>query len=217
MPQTQHQNSRTPPKPPSDTFFRGGGSFLKPNHITRYIYPSLCGHPATCLCLQNPVDSKKRSRPQGAFSWGVDGHAFITITRAYRDAPTTSAFEYASKRDVEQDSRSENPLGRAITQVTKYAGNTVLESGKFALAKGEPLVYVVKRTTAIVLPSGEVGKEEETYVIECDKWREMMPMPEPGHDSWWMILHVSSSPSMKICVEWKERGIAEFVFSSALR
>jgi hypothetical protein len=195
MPQNRHQDTKPPLKPPPkplfDTFFRGGGSVLKPNHITRYIYPSLCGHPATSLRLQNPVDSKKRSRPQGAFSWGVDGHAFITITRSYRDEPTKSAFEHASTRDSEQDGKSANPLGRAMARVTKYAGNTLLESGKFALGKGEPLVYVVKRTTAIVPTDGEVGKEEDMYVIECGRWRGMMPMTEPGHDSWWMRLHVS--------------------------
>lgn len=182
-----------PPAEQSEIFFRGGGSVLKPNHITRYVYPSLCGYPQEYLRLQNPVNSKRRSRPQGSLCWGTDGHTFLTITRSYRGAPSRTDFEHMSAEERKQDDDSANPLGRAMTRMTKYTGNTLLESGKFALKKGESLVYVIKRTTSILLTGREgqhFGVEQETYIIECNKWRALTPPTDPGHDSWWMRLHV---------------------------
>ncbi|CAO2651123.1 Nn.00g094200.m01.CDS01 [Neocucurbitaria sp. VM-36] len=178
----------------SELFFRGGASVLKPNHITRYIYPSLCSYPKACLRLQPPTNSNKRSRPQGANSWGEDGHTFLTITRALKAAPTKVQFTQWSKVESAKDLQSKNPLGRAMARITKYAGNTVLESGKFAQKKGQPLVYVIKRTTVIPLggsDEGKFGREEEEYRIECGKWRSMQPPTVKGHehDSWWTRLH----------------------------
>lgn len=180
----------------AELFFRGGGSVLKPNHITRYIYPSLCGYPKECLRLQLPANSAKRSRPQGANSWGEDGHTFLTITKALKPAPTEAQFAQWSTVESAKDTQSKNPLGRAMARVTKYAGNTVLESGKFALKRGEPLVYIVKRKTVIPLggsDTGRFGREEKEYRIECGKWRSMQPPMVKGHehDCWWTRLHVS--------------------------
>lgn len=79
-----------------------------------------------------------------------------------------------------------------MTRVTRYAGNTVLESGKFALKGYAGLVYMIKRKSSILLEGGGFGIEEEKYVIECEKWRSLIPPTEDGggHDSWWMRLHV---------------------------
>ncbi|KAJ4369049.1 hypothetical protein N0V83_006132 [Neocucurbitaria cava] len=165
-PDPKKSNPKQPDPQGSELFFRGGASVLKPNHITRYIYPSLCGYPKACLRLQPPANSKKRSRPQGANSWGEDGHTFLTISKALNPAPTNAQFTQWSTTEVSKDLKSKNPLGRAMVRVTRYAGNTVLESGKFALKKGAPLVYVVKRTTVIPLGGSDVGKfgrEEEEY------------------------------------------------------
>lgn len=195
-PKKSHHTKQPDPQG-SELFFRGGASVLKPNHITRYIYPSLCGYPKACLRLQPPANSKKRSRPQGANSWGEDGHTFLTISKALKPAPTNAQFTQWSTTEVDKDLKSKNPLGRAMARVTKYAGNTVLESGKFALKKGAPLVYVIKRTTMIPLGGSDVskfGREEEEYRIECDKWRSMQSPTMKGHehDSWWTRLHVSN-------------------------
>lgn len=188
MPQDHKGTLKSPSTPGQGPLFRGSASVLKPHHMTRYIYPSLCGYPVSSLRLQTPVNSTQRSRPQGSLSWGTDGHTFLTITRAYLSP--------LSKVELEEQHREEkkgsSSLGLAMARVTKYAGNTVLESGKFSL-KGYPsLVYVIKRKTSIVQAQGEFGIEEKTYIIECDKWRSLMPPTEQGrgHDSWWMRLHV---------------------------
>jgi hypothetical protein len=57
------------------------------------------------------------------------------------------------------------------------------------------MVYVVKRRSVVVLGGGDqagFGREEERYVIECGKWRDMMPPMVKGreYDCWWVRLHV---------------------------
>jgi hypothetical protein len=170
----------------SDVFFRGGASLFKPNHVTRYEYPCLLHFPLSSLRLQLPHNASKRSRPQGQSraDFGVHGTTFLTITRAYRDA---ADFSHKSKKGQDLDMKSPNPLGRAMARVTKYPGNTVLQSGKFATPQG--LVYVVKRVTSICAPGGKFVHEEQVYEIPCTAWRGMQPPSEPGHDSWWMRLH----------------------------
>jgi hypothetical protein len=61
-----------------------------------------------------------------------------------------------------------------MKRMAKYAGNIILESGKFALKKGELLVYVIKRTTVVLLSAGngeQFGTDQKIYIIECDRWR----------------------------------------------
>ncbi|KAL6703292.1 hypothetical protein ACN47E_009999 [Coniothyrium glycines] len=188
--QNQAQNSRT--------FFCGGGNVLQPNHITRYIYPSLCGKPKECLRVQAPANTTRRSRPQGSGSWGDGQHNFITVSNSRKASPADSKSVWdawsLSERVSEATSENEERLGRAMARVTKYVGNTLLESGKFQLKKGGPLVYIVKRTTKLLLAGdmdGQFGTEEEMYTIPCEKWRSMIPPTYPGyeHDTWWMRLH----------------------------
>lgn len=173
---------------------------LQPNHITKYVYPSLCGYPKECLRFQAPVNSFKRSRPIGSNSWGQDGHNFITISKSRKPPPASTNLQWdcwsvdARAKELESD----NKLGMAMARVTKYVGNTLLESGKFQLKKGQSLVYVVRRTTMITLTgdmAGQFGREEEVYIIPCEKWRSLMPPTHPGHehDTWWMRLHVSNA------------------------
>jgi hypothetical protein len=166
-------------------FFRGGASLLKPNHITRYEYPCKLDLPLSSLRLQTPINASKRSRPQGRGDFGIDGSTFLTITRAFSDAPTKSDFDtLARENKIEKDL---NALGRAMARVTKYAGNTLLQSGKFKLKDG--MKFVIKRTTSIPLTDGSFGREEQLYEIPCDQWRKLQPRSTPGHDSWWMRLH----------------------------
>ncbi|KAF2829882.1 hypothetical protein CC86DRAFT_177091 [Ophiobolus disseminans] len=175
-----------PPNPPpstSDIVFRGGASILKPNHITRYSYPCTLHLFLSRLRLQTPVNASQRSRPQGRSDFGIDGSTFLTISRAYRTAPHRSALAI----EREADSTSTNPLGRAMSRVTKSAGNTLLQSGKFQLRDG--MTYVIKRTTTIPLADGAFAREEDVYEIPCQAWRSMRPPSAPGHDSWWMRLH----------------------------
>jgi hypothetical protein len=59
-----------------------------------------------------------------------------------------------------------------MARISQYVGNTVLESGKFQLRRGEEMVYVVKRTSVVVLggaDKGKFGKEVEEYVVPCGK------------------------------------------------
>ena len=163
----------------SSLFFRSGASVLKPNHITRYEYPCPLKFPLSSLRLQSPVNASQRSRPQGRGDFGIDGSVFITITRAYRSG---SDFASTSARECLEDSRCKNPLGRAMARVTKYPGNTVLQSGKFKLRNGG-LAYVIKHRTSVPLGHGEFGREEQVYEIPCETWRNMQPPSEPGHDS----------------------------------
>ena len=168
-------------------FFRGGGSILKPNHITRYEYPCPLQYPVAALRLQHPINPSQRSRPQGRGDFGPSGSIFLTITHAHSAAPTQAHLT----ADSTHDKSSANPLGRAMARITQYPGNTLLQSGKFK--KREGLVYVVKRTTNIPLggeDKGKFGKEEEVYVIPCSEWRGLMPQSRPGHDSWWQRLWV---------------------------
>jgi hypothetical protein len=91
--------------------------------------------------------------------------------------------------EKDADKTHTNPLGRAMSRITKYAGNTLLQSGKFATKNG--LMYIVKRTSSISLEEGGFAREEEVYEIKCADWRGMRP---PSHisslryDSWWMRL-----------------------------
>ncbi|KAF2130744.1 hypothetical protein P153DRAFT_204239 [Dothidotthia symphoricarpi CBS 119687] len=174
-----------------EIFFRGGSNVLKPNHITRYQYPHPLDHGIPALRLQLPANSAKRSRPQGHGDFGIDGATFLTITRSYREPPTEADFRSWSDTETKRDAKSRNPLGRAMTRMTKYAGNTLLKSGKFAKRGG--LVYVVNRVTSIPLAGDGFGKEEDTYNIPCDQWRGLKPLSTPGHDSWWQRLHVRES------------------------
>jgi hypothetical protein len=173
-------------------FFRGGGSVLKPNYMTRYLYPSLLGYPLGCLRLELPSIPSSRSRPQGYGSWGTDGHTFLTISKSWKPALSLQLFMKWSTEELGKDEASANPLGRAMARISQYQGNTVVEAGKSQLKKGEAMCYVVVRKSAIVLEGGkECGSEEERYVIKCGKWRSLEPPSTPGHDSWWMRLHVS--------------------------
>jgi hypothetical protein len=60
-----------------------------------------------------------------------------------------------------------------MARISLYQGNTVLESGKFQLRKEEGMVYVVKRSSVVVLggiDKGRFGREEERYVVKCGEW-----------------------------------------------
>ncbi|KAI8934658.1 hypothetical protein NX059_008349 [Plenodomus lindquistii] len=168
-------------------FFHSGSSTLKPNHITRYEYPHPLHHGIAALYLQAPLNASTRSRPQGRGTFGPNGATFLTITRSMLHLH--SATELTSQSA--HDKASANPLGRAMARVTKYPGNTVLQSGKFRKRRG--FVYVVKRITSIPIEAakGEGGymREEAVYEIACSEWRGMRPGSVPGHDSWWQRLH----------------------------
>jgi hypothetical protein len=170
----------------SDIFFRGGASMLKPNHITRYEYPCNLQFPLSTLRIQTPVNASKRSRPQGQgrAHFGIEGSTYLTVTRSYRNAPTSFEFEDICKQEKEQDTRSPNALGRALSRMTKYAGNTLLQSGKFMTKEG--LMYIIKRTTMIRTTENSFFRDEATYEISCKQWRAMRPPSEPEYDSWWM-------------------------------
>jgi hypothetical protein len=98
------------------------------------------------LRLQAPYNAFNRSRPKGQSlgDFSTDGTTFMTIIRAYRDATN---FSNTSTREQEIEMKSINPLGRALTRVTNHAGNTLLQSGKFATKRG--LMYVIKRLMSI--------------------------------------------------------------------
>jgi hypothetical protein len=68
----------------------------------------------------------------------------------------------------------------------KYAGNILLQSGKFKIKEG--LKYIIKRTTMIPTSDKFFFHDEAMYEIPCDKWRSMQPQ-NPGHDHWWIRLH----------------------------
>lgn len=182
----------------SEFFFRGNGSFLSPNHVTRYIYPSPLNYPLSNLRLQPPANPTKRSRPLGRSSFGgPEGTVFLTITPAGRPAPTRAQFDAWIAGEKARDKKSENALGRAMRRVVAYQGNTLLESGKFKLRKEGPLVYVVKRTTVVPLggtDEGRYARDEDVYEIGVGEWYNLRPPTAQGegHDSWWMRLHVSS-------------------------
>lgn len=201
MAKTVHFEPHTP-NPDSDYLFHGSGTVLKPCHITRYIYPSLCDYPPGCLRLQLPSNSSSRSRPQGSGSWGTDGHTFLSITNAQKLAPHSASFAEWSTRELERDRKSKNALARGMARMSLYVGNTVLEAGKFQPRRGEGMCFVVVRRSVVVLEGGGggghgdkkgFGKEEERYVIPCTEWRGMMPPMVEGkeYDCWWVRLHVS--------------------------
>ena len=73
-----------------------------------------------------------------------------------------------------------------MARITKYPGNTLLQSGKFATKRG--LMYIVKRTTSISVSGGSFVREEDIYEIPCKDWRKMQPPSHPGYDSWWVRL-----------------------------
>lgn len=173
----------------SELFFRGGASLLKPNHITRYEYPCKLHLPLSSMRLQTPVNASKRSRPQGQgrADFGIEGTTFLTVTRAYRNVSTKTELEGIFDFEKEQDARSPNSLGQAMSRVTKYAGNTLLQSGKFMTKEG--LKYIIKRTTVIPTSDKSFFRDEAVYEIPCGQWRAMQPPSRPGHDSWWMRLH----------------------------
>ncbi|KAG9185751.1 hypothetical protein G6011_07082 [Alternaria panax] len=160
-----------PPATASEFLFHGSGTVLKPNHITRYIYPSLCGYPPGCLRLQPPSNPSSRSRPQGSGSWGTDGHTFLSITNTRRPALDSVSFREWSARELQNDGKSGNPLARAMARISLYQGNTVLEAGKFLLRQGEGMCYVVTRRSVVVLGGGDageasLGREEERDQID---------------------------------------------------
>ncbi|KAF1997948.1 hypothetical protein P154DRAFT_578477 [Amniculicola lignicola CBS 123094] len=176
---------------PNDPYaFRGGGSVLKPNHMTRYLYPCLLGYPASSFRLQIPKWSTHRRRPQGQ---GAFDKTFITLTRAANPPPNLSQFKSWILAETAKDKHDENPIGRAMKRVTRYPGNTLLESGKFKLKRGdEGLFYIVKRTTSLVLggdQQGQVAVDEDCYGIPCARWRELQPYCRSGPDSWWVRLY----------------------------
>jgi hypothetical protein len=168
-----------------DLFFRGGSNVLKPNHITRYEYPCPLHLPRSSLCLQTPTNASRRSRPQGQgrANFSTDGTMSLTITRAYRDLPCASNLAEFSAHEKTQDKKHTNPLGCTMAHATKYPGNTLLQSEKFAMKNG--LMYIVKRTTFILLKDGGFAREEEVYEILCRDRRKMQPLSQAGFDSWW--------------------------------
>jgi hypothetical protein len=73
-----------------------------------------------------------------------------------------------------------------MARMIKYAGNTLLQIGKFKTKEG--LKYIIKRTTMIPTSDKFFFHDEAIYEIPCDKWRSMQPQ-NPGHDHWWIRLH----------------------------
>jgi hypothetical protein len=107
----------------------------------------------------------------------------LTITHAYRDLPSASSLAGFSAHEKTQDKKHTNPLGCTMAHVTKYPGNTLLQSGKFAMKNG--LMYIVKWTSCIPLKDGGFAREEEVYEILCRDQRKMQPLSQAGFDSWW--------------------------------
>jgi hypothetical protein len=184
------------PPQQSPYHFRGGDDVLKPNHITRYIYPSLFdnhpSYPAYALRLQNPKNAAQRSRPQGEGSWDT---TFATITRAPKPPPTNVQFNAWIVKEKKKDRACENALGRAMRRVSGWPGNTKLECGKFELKPGR-FVFVLRRTTVLVLSGadqGKYGRDEDWYQVPAEKWRAMKTNDE--WDSWWVRLYVSGNYS----------------------
>ncbi|KAH9875199.1 hypothetical protein J1614_004689 [Plenodomus biglobosus] len=172
--------------PNSGLYLHGGASVLKPNHITRYEYPNPLHYGIEALYIQSPTDAATRSRPQGRGDFGPHGAVFLTISRS--TCALSTDIELIS--ETANDKSSTNPLGRAMARVTRYPGNTLLQSGKFKTKEG--FVYVIKRTTSIPLNGVDgrsFAREEALYVVPCSQWRSMKPPSTPGHDSWWQRLH----------------------------
>jgi hypothetical protein len=197
---SESQAEQTPDLSQPDFFFHGSGTVQKPHHMTRYLYPSLCGYPKGCIRLQTPVNSTRRSRPQGSGSWGTDGHIFLSISNTPECINCSEiAFDAWSEVNMKKDEESGNGLARAMSRMSKYRGNTLLEAGKFQLKKGADMVYVIKRTSVLLLEGSDgrgeerYGTEECRYTIECKRWRDAMPRMTKGreHDHWWTRLHVS--------------------------
>ena len=116
---------------------------------------------------------------------------FITVTNAGRAPPTPQEFDKYLKSVKAKDRQTANPVGKAMRRVTAYAGNTILEMGKFKLGPNR-LVYIIKRTTMIELGSGARGqhaKDEDEYEIPESEWKSLCPPTTPGHDSWWRRLN----------------------------
>jgi hypothetical protein len=145
-----------------ECFFRGGGTILKPNHITHYEYPCPLHYSVAALYLQAPMKAAQRSRPQGRGDFGTEDAIFLTITHAHSAAPTSAEFQTLLVEESVRDKGSANPLGRVMARITNYPGNTVLQSGKFK-KRDEEFVYIVKRTSKIPLGGSDVGRfgEEE--------------------------------------------------------
>ncbi|KAF2655783.1 hypothetical protein K491DRAFT_778468 [Lophiostoma macrostomum CBS 122681] len=180
-----------PPGAVSEFHFRGGGSVLQPNHITRYVYPTLLGYPKSALRLQMPSHAATRSRPHDQ---GMCDNTFVTISPVGKPRPNKAQFQSWIVNEKERDKKCPNPVGRAMRRVTGFRGNTMLECGKFKLGP-DRLVYVLKRTT--VLWCQEQGQQRTyatdtaRYEIRADKWRDMRPRTaEPDeHDCWWVRLY----------------------------
>lgn len=168
---------------------RGNGSVLKPNHITRYIYPALL-YPKHSLLLQGPFNCSQRSRPQGSGSWDT---TFVTIDRASRPLLTQGQFAQYVTANKPSDHKSRNPLDRAMRRVTAWPGNTILECGKFELQGPPRTVFVIKRTTVLMLDSRSFARDEDMYEIPAHKWNRMMSERTDlnTHDYWWVRLNVS--------------------------
>lgn len=175
----------------SEFHFRGSGNVMQPNHITRYIYPSLI-YPKEFLILQAPQNSAQRPRPQGEHAYDT---TFATITPAPKRSPTRDEFQAWLIDESSKDHTSKNPCGRAMRRVTGFPGNTTLECGKFRL-RGPRVVFVIVRTTVLRLGGKDRGKartDQDVYEMPAEKWRDIMPETvEPdAHDCWWVRLHVS--------------------------
>lgn len=152
-------------QPTSEFFFRGGGTTLKPHHKTRYIYPSKCDYDLERLRFHTPHNYQNRRRPQGE---GAYDTTFLTVTSAGRRPPTKEEFNQRINAEKTAEKASMNPIGRATRRVVAYAGNMLLEMGKFKLGS-QILVYVIKRTTMIELASDGFGRDEDTYEIPCQQ------------------------------------------------
>ena len=179
---------------------------MRPNHMTRFIYPSLCDTPREMLRLQPPIDPLSRTRPQGSGMWGKDGTTFISLTRAVKPSPTPAEFKVWILAESQKDYQSANPLGRAMQRISGFQGNTVLESGKFMSWSGQMLYFVIKRTTSLAIKGGGFETDICQYQINVDDWHNLKPKSsdEGEHDSWWMRLHVSdcNSKSFSVLMKW---------------
>lgn len=176
----------------SEFRFRGSGNVMQPNHITRYIYPSLI-YPEEHLILQAPRENAQRPRPQGEHAYDT---TFATITPASKRTPTPDEFQAWLISEHSKDHKSSNPCGRAMRRVTGFSGNTTLECGKFRL-RGPRIVFVIVRTTVLKIRGRErweYRKDADVYEIPAERWRDMMPAAtEPdAHDCWWVRLQVGN-------------------------